>query len=227
MTAAEDYLEQLKAREPQLWKEPWEESALTEKDLAGIETGLGYSLPAPYREFLLSCKMPEDITVLVRFCGDSFANSWDNTFSRGENRYVSRPEHDIGPTVLFDWHNIKGDTGAEFLAALQAEQGDREDWPHFLKAGFIQLGAVCGYLTFLDLADGGIVTIHEEEIYDMTIVEGVDRTDPEEVRSYMRSQLYICNDFHDFLRFVCTGDFLDEDERKFPTEEELERDYSY
>ena len=25
-------------------------------------------------------------------------------------------------------------------------------------------------------------------------------------------ELYICKDFHDFLRFACTGDFLDEDE---------------
>lgn len=38
-------------------------------------------------------------------------------------------------------------------------------------------------------------------------------------------QLYICKDFNDFLRFVCTGDFLDEDKAKFPTPEELERDY--
>ena len=39
-------------------------------------------------------------------------------------------------------------------------------------------------------------------------------------------ELYICKDFNDFLRFVCTGDFLDEDEAKFPTKEELEQDYS-
>ncbi len=30
-----------------------------------------------------------------------------------------------------------------------------------------------------------------------------------------------------FLRFACTGDFLDEDEARFPTPEELEQDDSH
>lgn len=61
----------------------------------------------------------------------------------------------------------------------------------------------------------------------MLIDDGVNWESAEEIRKYMESRLYICKDFGDFLRFVCTGDFLDEDEAKFPTEEELERDYSY
>ncbi len=54
MTTAKKYLEILREREPQLWKEPLKESGLAEKDLSDIEKGLGYKLPAPYREFLLS-----------------------------------------------------------------------------------------------------------------------------------------------------------------------------
>ena len=65
MTAAKKYLETLREREPQLWEEPLKESVLTESDLSEIEKGLGYKLPAPYREFLLSYKMPGDITVFV------------------------------------------------------------------------------------------------------------------------------------------------------------------
>ena len=79
MTTAKKYLEILREREPQLWKEPLKESGFTEKDLSDIEKGLGYKLPAPYREFLLSYEMPKDITVLVSFCGDSFACSWSKT----------------------------------------------------------------------------------------------------------------------------------------------------
>lgn len=87
MTAAKKYLETLRKREPQLWEEPLKESVLTESDLSEIEKGLGYKLPALYREFLLSYKMPGDITVLVSFCGDSFACSWSKTFSREKNGY--------------------------------------------------------------------------------------------------------------------------------------------
>lgn len=228
MTKAKEYLNTLKEREPQLWKEPLEESAFTENDLREIEQELGYALPIPYREFLLSYKMPEEIMVLVSFCGDSFANSWCQTFSREINAYVSRPENDLGPTVEFVWHNIRGNNGREFLENLKKEQGMEEEYPCFLKAGFIGLGEVYGYLTYLDLVNGGIVTIHEEGIYDMMIDDGVHWESAEEVRNYMESyRLYICKDFYDFLRLVCTGDYLDENEAKFPTKEELEQDYSY
>ena len=77
MTMAKKYLDVLREREPQLWKKSLEESTFVEQDLLDIEEGLGYSLPIPYREFLLSYKMPDIVmTVLVSFCGDSYANSW-------------------------------------------------------------------------------------------------------------------------------------------------------
>lgn len=167
MTTAKKYLEILREREPQLWEEPLKESVLTESDLSEIEKGLGYKLPVPYREFLLSYKMPGDITVLVSFCGDSFACSWSKTFSREKNGYIPRPEFDIGPTVEFEWHNIQGNSGAEFLRNLQQEQKTQDYCPCFLEAGFIELGKVYGYLVYLDVVNGGVVTIHEEGIYDM------------------------------------------------------------
>lgn len=163
MTTAKKYLERLKEREPQIWKEPLEESALTEQDLSEIEKGLGYNLPVPYREFLKNLKEAQ---------GDQFPCS-------------------------------------------------------FLEAGFIQIGEIYGYLTFLDLVNGGIVTIHQETVYDMTIVDGVNGENTQELRDAMESKFYICKDFNDLLRLACTGDFLDEDEQRFPTEEELERDYFY
>ena len=227
MTTAKKYLEILREREPQLWKEPLKESGFTEKDLSDIEKGLGYKLPVPYREFLLSYETPKDITVLVSFCGDSFACSWSETFSREKNGYIPRPEFDIGPTVEFEWHNIQGHSGAEFLKNLQQEQKTQDYCPCFLEAGFIRIGNVYGYLVYLDLVSGGIVTIHEEGVYDM-MGAGVDWASKSEVRKYMETrELYICKDFNDFLRFVCTGDFLDENEARFPTQEELEQDYSY
>ena len=54
MTTAKKYLEILREHEPQLWKELLKESGFTEKDLSDIENGIGYELPVPYREFLLS-----------------------------------------------------------------------------------------------------------------------------------------------------------------------------
>ena len=68
MTTAKQYLNILRERKPLGWSEPPE-----------IEKGLGYSLPEPYREFLQSCKMPTDLTVLVSVCGDSFGCSWPRT----------------------------------------------------------------------------------------------------------------------------------------------------
>ena len=41
MTTAKEYLDILREREPQLWKEPLKESGLTEKYLSDIEKGLG------------------------------------------------------------------------------------------------------------------------------------------------------------------------------------------
>ena len=168
MTMAKKYLDVLREREPQLWKKSLEESTFVEQDLLDIEEGLGYSLPIPYREFLLSYKMPDIVmTVLVSFCGDSYANSWCETFSREKNAYVSRPEFDIGPTVQLEWYNIQSDNGKDFLKKLKERQNVQEECPCFLEAGFILLGEVYGYLTYLDLVNGGIVTIHEEGVYDM------------------------------------------------------------
>ncbi|MDE7430720.1 MAG: hypothetical protein K2N34_02215 [Lachnospiraceae bacterium] len=61
----------------------------------------------------------------------------------------------------------------------------------------------------------------------MTIVDGVDGENVQELRDTIGSRLCICKDFSDFLRFICIGDFLDEDEQKFPTKKELERDYYF
>ena len=109
---------------------------------------------------------------------------------------------------------------------LQQEQKTQDDCPCFLEAGFIRLGKVYGHLVYLDVVNGGVVTIHEEGVYDM-MGAGVKWNSKSEVRKYMETrELYICKDFHDFLRFACTGDFLDEDEARFPTQEELEQDYS-
>ena len=73
--------------------------------------------------------------------------------------------------------------------------------------------------------NGGVVTIHEEGVYDM-LSEGVQADSREEVRRYMESyRLYICKNFSDFLRLLCTGDYLDENEARFPSPEELEQYY--
>ena len=50
MTAAKKYLEILREREPQLWKEPLKESGFTEKDLPDIEKDLHISCQIKSRE---------------------------------------------------------------------------------------------------------------------------------------------------------------------------------
>ncbi len=64
-------------------------------------------------------------------------------------------------------HNIQGNSRAEFLKNLQQEQKTQDYCPCFLEAGFIEFGKVYGYLVYLDVVNGGVVTIHEEGIYDM------------------------------------------------------------
>lgn len=223
---AKDYLDQLVKKEPQLFKEPLKKSSLTEADLKEIEKGLGYSLPKPYAEFLQSYQLPQELTVFASFCGDRFACSWEKTFSREKNVYILRPENDIGPTVELEWYNIPGDCGADFLKHLKEEQERIEEDPCFLEAGFIQVAEVYGYLIFLDLTDGKLYTIYHEEIYDMILVDGIDPQDQEAVRDYME-RMPLCQNFNDFLRLICTDDYLDEDEARFPTKEELETDYRW
>ena len=98
--------------------------------------------------------------------------------------------------------------------------------PAFWRQDLSGLERFMGNLVYLDVVNGGVVTIHEEGVYDM-MGAGVKWNSRSEVRKYMETrELYICKDFNDFLRFACTGDFLDEDEARFPTQEELEQDYS-
>lgn len=83
-----------------------------------------------------------------------------------------------------------------------------------MDAGFLKIGNFEGYFVFLDLVTGEVVHIYHEAIYDMSIVDGVDVSDYEEVRDYLSSCI-LCKDFYDFLRLVCKKHIYNEDCLKF------------
>lgn len=84
MTKAEEYLTKLQEREPGLFPEPLQKSNLTDEDIQEIEKALGYGVPQQYKEFLQSFCLA-DMIVYIAFCGDKFACSFEETFSRAES----------------------------------------------------------------------------------------------------------------------------------------------
>lgn len=223
MTKAMEYLHQLQEQEPRLFPEPLKRSMLTEADLQEIERGIGYGLPEPYREFLQSYQLPEQLSVCVNFCGDLSA-CYEESYSREEDAYVALSSDDLVVTRRLVWQNIPESCGSDFVRRLKEEQAStcREE-PVFLEAGFIQVGELDGYLLFLDLISGEVVEIYHEEVWEMSLVEGVDPTSTDEIRDYLDGRT-ICLNFEDFLRWTCTGDILNEDDGSFPTMEELVSD---
>ncbi|MDE7323606.1 MAG: SMI1/KNR4 family protein [Lachnospiraceae bacterium] len=221
MTKAEEYLTKLQEREPGLFPEPLQKSNLTDDDLQEIEKALGYIVPQQYREFLQSYRL-SDMTVYIAFCGDLFACSFEETFSREQNQYVQRDwDNDFGVLVDMEWHNIDGKNADDWLNRLK--ELDRDGNHAFLKAGYIFLGEFYGYLALYDLVEGEVVDIHHEAIYDVLYELGIDDWDdmnPEALRTGMRTWGdTLCKDFNDFLRLVCLGEYYNENEWVFEKEE--------
>ncbi len=217
MTKAEEFLTKLQEREPELFSGPLQKSNLTDGDLQEIEKALGYAVPQQYREFLQSFCL-SDLTVYIAFCGDKFACSFEETFSREQNQYVQRDwDNDSGVLVGMEWHNFGGQNAAEWLSRLK--DFDREGNHAFLKAGYIFLGEFYGYLALYDLVEGCVVDIHHEAIYDVLYELGIDDWDdmnPEALRTGMGTWGdTLCREFNDFLRLVCLGECYDEDELVF------------
>lgn len=213
MTVSE-YLHKLRENYPDLLSksfEPFQNSAITDADIKFIENELGYKLPQSYAEFLKCYKLPDKLMVPNSYCGD-YANCYE-------------PENEDDPYVTLDleWYTgLSGDAN-NFLKFIRDEDmllGAEDDT--FLDAGFIKIGEFGGYFVFLDLTSGEVCRIYHEAVYDMSLVDGVDVTDYEEVRDYL-TDFTLCKNFIDFLRLVCTIDIYDEDEFEFKTLDELKR----
>ena len=210
MNRSREYSDKLKRREPR-FKALIQDPALTEKDIEQIERALKYPLPAPFKEFLLSCKMPE-CKMTVKFCGD-YTGCFDVD---GDGLYTA---------VETEWCAPFGDSAKEFLERAENENLNIGESASALECGFLKIAEFCGYLVFLDLATGKVVHIYHEELWEMEVVSGVDSSDKAAVRDYMLNG-GLCRDFYDFLRLVCTGEIYDENEMVFKTEEELREENS-
>lgn len=206
---AAEYLDQLWKDRPALFSAPAQKATLTDRDVRAIEKELGYRLPRPYVDFLQSYQLPERLTVSARFCGD-YANCYDPA-----------REDDPFATVEVEWNIPSHSRVADFLtAAREADMPMGEPDDTFLDAGFLKIAEFKGYFVFLDLVTGEVTHIYHEEVYDMSLVYGVDVTDYQQVRDYLSNRA-LCKDFYDFLRIVCTGAIYNEDRMEFKTLEEL------
>ena len=224
MSQAEKYIELLQKREPELFTQPLKSSSLTDKDIAEIERGLGYSLPKDYRGFIQSYQMPKELTVIIGFCGDAYAASFSKTYSKEAKGYIPVPDDDIAVFTELEWHNITAEDGEEFLKTLREEQypdNDNEAIPALLKAGFLEIAEFDGYIIYLDLVQGCLYSVYHEKLHEMSIVDGVDNTNIEEVREYMENNIPLCGNFNDFMQVACTGVILNENDGSLHNLEDL------
>lgn len=209
---AAKYLDRLQENYHALFSAPLQKSVLAKKDIEIIEKELGYQLPRPYVDFLLSCSLPECLTVSASFCGD-YASC-----------YEPEQEEALFVTLKMEWYTALCGGVKEFLSSVRKEDmplGGEED--SFLDAGFLKIAEFEGYFVFLDLVTGKVVHIYHEAVYDMSIVDGVDVTNYQEVRDYL-SAYTLCENFYDFLRLACTRDIYDEDSLTFKTVDEIKKE---
>lgn len=203
------YLDRLQDNYKSLFYAPPQKSTFSEADIERIEQEWGYKLPKPYIDFLQCYRLPEHLIVSASFCG---------------NYAATYEEDDLFATLEVEWHTALGGDVSYFLSSVQKEDvalgGDGDS---FLDAGLLMIAEFEGYIVFLDLVSGEVVHIYHEEIYDMIFVDGVDATDYEAVRDYLSCRV-LCRDFYDFLRLVCTKEIYDEDDLKFKTIAELEKE---
>lgn len=204
---AMEYLDELRESQPDLFTEPLQRSVLTDHDIQTIERKLGYQLPRSYVDFLQSYQLPPRLTVSDCFCG-GYADCCE-------------PDEEGDPfaALIVDWKIPSHSSVEQFLADVREEDmplGGTED--SFLDAGFLKIVEFEGYFVFLDLVTGEIVRIYHEEVYDMSIVDGVDVTDYQQVRDYLTDRT-ICQNFYDFLQVLCTKVTYDECSMKFKTVE--------
>lgn len=205
------YLDRLQDNYKSLFYAPLRKSAFSETDIERIEQEWGYKLPKPYIDFLQCYRLPENLIVSASFCGDYAAT------------YEPEQEDDLFVTLKVEWHTALGGDVSYFLSSVQKEDLFLGDDSSFLDAGLLMIAEFEGYIVFLDLVSGEVVHIYHEEIYDMSLVYGVDVSDYEAVRDYLSCRV-LCRDFYDFLRLVCTKEIYDENDLKFKTIAELEKE---
>lgn len=209
MNKSMEYIDTLRKREPSLFQ-GGQRSALTDGDIEKIEQALKYTFPAPYKEFLQSYVIPQGCVINISLCGD-LSVCFDD---EGDDLYTN---------VELEWCSPYGDTAEEYLESTG--EGDLYISDEFstLEAGFLKLAEMYGYIVFLDLVSGEVVYLYHEDLWEMSVVNGVDTSKLEEIREYICSRK-LCHDFYDFLRLVCTGEIYDEDEMRFKTIGELEEE---
>ena len=217
MTIAEEYLNKLQEREPQLFPEPLRKSALTDGDIIEIEKVLGHRLPEQYKEFLQSYQLPKTMTVYPCFCGN-YIGARFRTYKIAAQEYVPE-EGQLHMSVDIKWKNNSGANVAQWLDTVKSYIS--VDFA-LCEAGYIDIGNLSeDYFLLYDLIDGEVLLVHHEDYYDMGYEYGNEVMTggmPEELRdgisgcSYV---LYKC--FNDFLRHVCTGEYYYEEEKAFVT----------
>ena len=99
---------------------------------------------------------------------------------------------------------MRGDSADAYLEAFQRV----EFAPAWLEAGALRIGAfyMGSYELFYDLRSGKVCYVHEEDIYESSLlVEDWDK--PAAIRSFLEQEaLVLCQDWNTFLRLTCLGE---------------------
>lgn len=204
MSKVKTLLDELRTREKDIFIQDFEKSALKAKDVTEIGKQLGIKFPASYKEFLRTYQIPS-AKIYICFCGDSYAGSFDITFSRAENKYIDSEEDE--KLIELDWTNYDTSSVDAFIKSFHEKNDGSSAWA---EAGFIFLGEFRGYQIYLDGKEDIVYSIYHEDMYECE-----DYEDPKAVRECMEENaMELCDNFEQFLSVICTGKPYDEDEHE-------------
>ena len=211
MSQVKTLLDELKAREKELFPNGFEKSGLTAKDVTAIGKELKVKFPAAFKEYLRTYQVPE-AKLYITLCGE-FADAFGVTFSRSENKYIDTEEDES--LIEVDWAGYDVSSVDAFIKSFHDINDGTSAWT---KAGFIFLGEFRGYQIFLDGKEDVVYLIYHEDLF-----ESEDYEDPKAARECMEENGYeFCDNFEQLLKVICSGKTYDESDHVLYGDEPVE-----
>ena len=174
-------------------------------DITEVGKELGIKFPASYKEYLRTYQIPTT-KVFICFCGDTYTNSFDITFSRTENKYIDSDADEI--VIELNWINYDTSSKEAFVKSFIEKNEGTMAWA---KSGFFLLGEFRGYQVYLDSKQDIVYSIYHEDL-----LESEDYDDPKAARECIEEHAHeLCDNFEQFLKVICSGKPFDEDEHVF------------
>ena len=169
MSRVKELLDELQIREK-------DKSGLSAKDITEVGKELGIKFPASYKEYLRTYQIPTT-KVFICFCGDTYTNSFDITFSRTENKYIDSDADEI--VIELNWINYDTSSKEAFVKSFIEKNEGTMAWA---KSGFFLLGEFRGYQVYLDSKQDIVYSIYHEDL-----LESEDYDDPKRLVNVLRS----------------------------------------